>query len=75
MGAPPLDPRDRVTITAAPGGYHVTISAVHPPSGVHRVLDPTFWPTLAAARAQAKIIHDCTRYPVYEDLQAGAAND
>lgn len=75
MGAPPLDPRDRITITAAPGGYHVAISAVHPASGEHRVLEPDFQPTLALARKLAAMQGDCTGFPVYEDLQAGAAND
>lgn len=75
MGAPPLDPRDRITITAAPGGYHVTISAVHPASGEHRVLEPDFRKTLQWARKHAAILHKITTFPVYEDLPAGAAND
>lgn len=75
MGAPPLDPRDMIIITVASGGYHVAVSAVHPATGEHRVLEPTFQPSLALARQLGAMLESAIGFPVHEELQAGAAND
>lgn len=75
MGAPPLDPRDKIIITKARKGYHVQTSAVHPATGEHRVLDPEFQPSLVLARRLAAMISSATGFPVSEELEKGAAND